>query len=402
VKVLHLNYLPLPVNGSSLGGMEEFVYNLDKYLTLKGHSSSVFANPDSSLYNDPFKKRLLKYPGYLVETYQNEENWEVRESIKSLLQGYQLQKIMELRDKIDLVHNHSYADILINSDLLPLRMVTTLHMDIKMFNYLLRDLRRIPVEKINKNILISVSESQKRKYEEEGYKIYRNIYNGVDLDRLFFQSECLNYYVCFGRFIQRKGVHLAIQAALAAGKNIVLGGRVFNLERSFFEKKVKPFFDFEFTSFKQEALKEFLVSGKNVGYYGLVDSYNKKNTLLGNARAMLFPPEWDEPFGLVIAEAMACGTPLIAYAKGAVPEIVVDGVTGFIVNSSDEEFQGDWLIKKTGVEGLCEAMEKIDSMSPEKYRHMRIKCRERVGQYFSVTRMTEKYIQLYEEAGGLT
>ncbi len=397
MKILHLNYLPLPVKESSLGGMEEFVYNLDKYLTLKRHVSSVFANPESLLYNDPQKNRLLKYPNYLVKSYLNEENWEIRESIKSLLQGYQLQKIVDCKSRFDLIHNNSYADILINSDLVPLQMITTLHIDIKMFNYFLCDLRKIPVEKTNQNILVSVSESQKRKYEQEGYKVHKNIYNGVDLNRLNFNIYNLNYFLYFGRFIRRKGPDLAIQATIKVGKKLTLGGRVFNLERSFFQEKIAPYIDFRFTNQDKHALEEFVNSDNTVGYFGLVDSYSKKNTLLANAKAMIFPPDWDEPFGLVITEAMACGTPVIAFAKGAIPEIITDGETGFIVDASEEEARGSWVIKKTGVEGLCEAMEKIDSMNPEKYRQMRIRCRERVEKFFSVARMTEEYVQLYEE-----
>ena len=94
---------------------------------------------------------------------------------------------------------------------------------------------------------------------------------------------------------------------------------------------------------------------------------------------------------------MACGTPVVAFARGSVPEIVKDGVTGFIVNSSDKDIRGDWIIKKTGVEGLEEAINKIYSMSPDEYKNMRLNCRAHVEKNFTVGKMVDTYEKVYQE-----
>jgi glycosyltransferase involved in cell wall biosynthesis len=96
-------------------------------------------------------------------------------------------------------------------------------------------------------------------------------------------------------------------------------------------------------------------------------------------------------------EAMACGTPVVAYAKGSVPEVIADGVTGFIVNSGESDKRGDWIIKKTGIEGLSEAVERIYSMSGEDYKKMRFACRKYVEKNFSVEKMIEEYEKIYRK-----
>ncbi|OGH22369.1 MAG: hypothetical protein A3F31_03585 [Candidatus Levybacteria bacterium RIFCSPHIGHO2_12_FULL_38_12] len=114
------------------------------------------------------------------------------------------------------------------------------------------------------------------------------------------------------------------------------------------------------------------------------------------SRLFLFPLQWEEPFGLVLIEAMSCGTPVIAYAKGSIPEIIKDGETGFIVNSSDNDIRGDFIIKKTGIEGLLEAVERMYSLPEDEYLAIRKKCRERVETHFTIEKMVENYIKAYK------
>ena len=122
----------------------------------------------------------------------------------------------------------------------------------------------------------------------------------------------------------------------------------------------------------------------------------KKNYYYQHARLFIFPIHWEEPFGLVLIESLVCGTPVVAYARGSVPEIIKDGVTGFIVNESEETKRGDWIIKKTGIEGLCEAVEKIYSMPKDEYEKMRKTCRDDVEKRFTVERMVTDYEALYK------
>jgi glycosyltransferase involved in cell wall biosynthesis len=106
---------------------------------------------------------------------------------------------------------------------------------------------------------------------------------------------------------------------------------------------------------------------------------------------------WEEPFGLVFVETMASGTPIIAFARGAVPEVIVDGVTGFIINPSDEDIRGKWIIKKTGLDGLCEAVERIYSLSKDDYGKMREACRAHVENNFTMERMVKEYESVYSK-----
>ncbi len=115
-----------------------------------------------------------------------------------------------------------------------------------------------------------------------------------------------------------------------------------------------------------------------------------------SSKVFLFPVILEEPFGFVMAESMACGTPVVAYAKGAVPELVKDGLTGYIVNSSDDDIRGNWIIKKTGVKGLCEAINKIYSLQKDKYEEMRTNCRKHVEANFDIDRMVKEYIDVYK------
>lgn len=115
------------------------------------------------------------------------------------------------------------------------------------------------------------------------------------------------------------------------------------------------------------------------------------------SKLFLFPILWEEPFGLVLIESLASGTPVVAYAKGSVSEIIEDGVTGFIVNSSPDEIKGNFIIKKTGIDGLCEAIERIYAMPTDQYREMRKACRQAVEKHFTVQRMAKRYIETYKK-----
>jgi glycosyltransferase involved in cell wall biosynthesis len=121
------------------------------------------------------------------------------------------------------------------------------------------------------------------------------------------------------------------------------------------------------------------------------------NSFLGSGKLFIFPTRWEEPFGLVLVEAMACGTLVVTFACGSVPEVIKDGETGFIVNSSEEDKRGDWIVKKTGIEGLCEAVERIYSMPEEQYRQMRRACQAHVENNFTVEKMVDEYEKIHKQ-----
>jgi glycosyltransferase involved in cell wall biosynthesis len=110
----------------------------------------------------------------------------------------------------------------------------------------------------------------------------------------------------------------------------------------------------------------------------------------------LFPIEWEEPFGLVMVESMATGTPVIAYARGATKEIIKDGETGFLVNPSDIDIRGNFIIKKTGQAGIQEAVERIYSMPDNEYARIRQNCRRHVENLFTIEKMVNQYIDFFK------
>lgn len=212
------------------------------------------------------------------------------------------------------------------------------------------------------------------------------VYNGLRLADYTFSDKGQGYLLIVGRIRKEKGFTDAIAVTKKLGVTLVISGEYFpqypDIAR-YWEQEVKPHID-----------------DKRVIYKGLMGR-SEVVTTYKEATALLFPLHWEEPFGLVMIEAMACGTPVIAYARGSVPEVVVDGVTGFIINSSDQDVRGDWIIKKTGIDGLVEAVKRLNAMSEEEYRKMRFACRKHVEEKFTVEKMVEGYIEVYKKVLGV-
>ncbi|MFH1288171.1 MAG: glycosyltransferase, partial [bacterium] len=181
---------------------------------------------------------------------------------------------------------------------------------------------------------------------------------------------------------QDKGQDKAIEVARKTGSRLILAGNVQNKtnDRAFFEELkrsiglVTDAGKFPAGSdYYEKVMKPILDSDKQIIYIGEVDSVQKK-LWYRHARATLFPIQWGEPFGLVLLESMACGTPVVAFRKGSVPEIVIHGKTGFIVDSIDD---------------MIEAVGSVHLIDPNK-------CRKHVKDNFSISGMAEKYIKLYQ------
>lgn len=162
---------------------------------------------------------------------------------------------------------------------------------------------------------VTISDFQR---QQEPMPQIRTIHHGIDLDQYRLKEKKQPYLAFIGRIAPVKGTHLAIHAAKRAGIPLKIAGEVQPIFRDYYEKEVKPHID-----------------GRNVEYVGEAD-LAAKNELLGNATAMLFPIQWNEPFGLVMIEAMACGTPVIAFPGGSVREVVREGVSGAICRSVEE------------------------------------------------------------------
>jgi glycosyltransferase involved in cell wall biosynthesis len=186
----------------------------------------------------------------------------------------------------------------------------------------------------------------------------RAIHHGIDVNQYRLQKRKQQYLSFIGRIAPIKGTHLAIEVAKKSGVPLKIAGEVQPVFRDYFDTHIKPHLD-----------------GKFIEYVGEAD-HEAKNELLGNSLAMLFPIQWDEPFGLVMIEAMACGTPVLAMPGGSVPEIVREGISGCVCTSVD-----------------C----MVDCVRDIEGRFSPRAIRKYAEEYFSIERMVSNYAQLYAE-----
>jgi glycosyltransferase involved in cell wall biosynthesis/quercetin dioxygenase-like cupin family protein len=254
-------------------------------------------------------------------------------------------EVFEHADEFDLIHN--------NFDFLPLAwsrltatpVVTTIHG--------FSSERILPVYRKYDKGCYYVSISNADRSPELTY--IANAYHGIDLNAFTYQDRPDDYLLFFGRIHEDKGAAEAIDIARRAGRPLVMAGII--QDREYYREKVEPFVD-----------------GTNVTYVGSVGP-SKRDKLLGGAYALLHPISFAEPFGLSVVEAMACGTPVIAFTKGSMPEVVADGETGFLVNTVDE---------------AVDAVARVPKVE-------RAACRRRVEEHFSVDRMVDRYLDIYRE-----
>lgn len=188
------------------------------------------------------------------------------------------------------------------------------------------------------------------------------VYNGVPMATYTFRAEVERSapLVFLGRIEPIKGTHLAIEIAQRSGTPLVIAGNIPREHEEYFQTQIAPHID-----------------GKSISYIGPVNDV-EKNSLLGRARAFLMPIQWDEPFGIVMAEALACGTPVIGLKRGSVPEVVADGVTGFVCSDVNE---------------MMQAIGRVDQLE-------RAACRARAEAMFSEDTVVEGFLKIYRHLIG--
>jgi glycosyltransferase involved in cell wall biosynthesis len=201
---------------------------------------------------------------------------------------------------------------------------------------------------------VTISKFQR---DRENFERGRTIHHGVDLSVFDFYPKKQDYLSFIGRIAPVKGTHLAIEVAKKSGIPLKIAGEIQPMFQDYFDTMVKPHID-----------------GKFIEYIGEAD-LAAKNELLGNSKAMLFPIQWNEPFGLVMIEAMATGTPVLGMPTGSVPEVIKNGVSGYVCDSTDD----------------MAARLKNLKIAPQGIRAY-------VQQYFSVERMGRQYAELYRAA----
>ena len=205
--------------------------------------------------------------------------------------------------------------------------------------------------------LVSISDNQRQPMLSANWRA--TIYHGLPHDLHRFQPNRGNYLAFLGRISPEKRLDRAIAIALRTGMKLKVAAKIYPEERGYFRETIEPLLR------KSRSWVEFIgeVGGK------------EKDEFLGNAHALLFPIDWPEPFGLVMIEALACGTPVIAWRNGSVPEVIDDGVTGFVVDNVDD---------------AVEAVARVETLS-------RFACRQQFETRFDARRMASGYLDLYRQ-----
>jgi glycosyltransferase involved in cell wall biosynthesis len=325
----------LPVPPSLYGGIERIIDLLVRGLLDRGHDVTLFAHADSEV------------PCRHVP-YGRTDAQSVVDTLRNTLTVSRL--VMRRPDVI-----HSFGRLAYLAPLLPLRTP-------KIMSYQRGPTPsriRTAVTLARQGSLAFTGCSDHITEDIRPYAPAHTVYNGVPLDTYTFQDTVSEDapLVFLGRIAPIKGAHTAIEVARRSGRRLVIAGNVPDEQEGFFHEEIEPRLD-----------------GEQIRYVGPVDD-QEKNDLLGRAAAFLMPIEWEEPFGIVMAEAMACGTPVIGTRRGAVPEVVEEGLTGFV---------GE------GVEALATAVGRIDELD-------RAATRERCERLFSDRAVVDGYEALYRE-----
>lgn len=325
-----------PVPPILYGGTERVVSVLTEELVRRGHDVTLFASGDSQTS----AKLVACAPrGLRLDPA-------VKDTVAPTL--FELGEVYRRASEFDVIHNHVDYLAFPFSRLSSVPTITTAHGRLD-----LAEVRRL-YDMFREHRLVSISNDQASHLPHANW--IANIYNGIDVQNLKFRSKPGDYLVFLGRISPEKRPDRAIEIARDVGMRIVIAAKVDSVDRDYFDAAIKPLVD----------------GSRLVEFIGEVDEAGKAE-LLGGAYAYLFPIDWPEPFGLTMIEAMATGTPVIASRNGSVPEVVVDGVTGFVCDS---------------FRGMAEAVERAGELD-------RAKCREHVEQNFSPATMASSYEAVY-------
>ncbi|MBI5044657.1 MAG: glycosyltransferase family 4 protein [Candidatus Levybacteria bacterium] len=350
------------------GGIEWIVYELASGLSKKGHEVDLYASADSHRSSDyhviPITPKSLRQH----DTFSSDLT--LREGAKWLAIAKAIEEVG--KKNYDIIHNHVGWRLLTFSNTLTPPLLTTLHgpLTIPKENFIFSQKAHLPY--------ISISNNQRRDLPELSY--LKTIYNAVDTTLFpFKESPDKTSLLFFARMSPEKGVIEAVKSAIHVKKELLVASKVDEVNKGYYEE------------FKKISQDNPLVT--DIGEIKVAD----RQAYFQNSKALLAPIAWEEPFGLMFIEAMSSGTPVIAYARGAAPEIIKDGETGYLVNFSDQDKRGDFVIKKSGFEGLCEAIEKLYGLSESEYKQMRKQARKHVEENFSAGLMVDNYEKAYQE-----
>lgn len=282
------------------GGTERVISYLTEELVERGHEVTLFASGDSVT-----AARLISAIPESIRPGPKDWSWMAYHTI-------QMDMVSQLADNFDIIHFHT--DYLHYPLAKKLRTphVTTLHgrQDLPELAPLYRHFADIP--------LISISNSQRKPLPQANW--IATVHHGLPADRYSFHSTPNEYFLFLGRISPEKRIDRAVEIAERCGMPLYIAAKIDKMDEAYYETV------------------RHLFRKPYVTYVGEVGD-KEKHELLTHAKALLFPVDWPEPFGLVMIEAFSCGTPVIAYAQGAIPEVLENGVTGFVVTNQEEAVQ---------------------------------------------------------------
>ena len=358
-------WIRIPPKGFGFGAQEYIAYALAEGLTRKGHEVTLFATGDSST-----SARLVSVSPTEVSSLNFPDP-----KIKDMFELMNLSEAYRRSSEFDIIHNHLLPYGLLFVPLSRVKTVHTLHHVIyqtraDVFLY----------EKYKDQRFISISNAQRTIFPKLNY--IGTIYNGVDTSFYTFQEKPMGDYLLYiGRMKKYKGIHTAIRIAKELGLKLKIAAPLPQPNQADFE---------EVNAYWLSEIKPQL--SPSIEHLNEISGEEKVN-LLKHAKAFLFPVEREEPFGMTVIEAMACGTPVVAYGNGSVPELVVDGKTGFVISAGSPT--GTYTIRQTGFAGLKEAVQRILSLPEQEYHNMRLNSRAHIENCFTTHAMVEAYEKIY-------
>ncbi len=320
------------------GGIELVVALLTDELVRRGHEVTLFASGDSLSLAE------------LVSVHPRALRLDPNIKERGIYEMLQLGLVYERAEEFDIIHSHLCCSSLPYANLVKTPTIHTLHGiftpdNEKMFQH------------AKHQPFVSISDAQREL--RLGLNYVKTVYNGIDVNSYQFhpQPQDPPYLAFLGRISPEKGTHLAIAIAKQTGWHLKIAGKVDVVDVEYFEQEIKPQID-----------------GKQIEYVGEAN-HTQKNALMGGAVATLFPITWREPFGLVMVESMAVGTPVIAMKLGSTTEVIAHEKTGFLCNTIEE---------------CISAVDRITELD-------RYACRKHVEDHFSLQRMTDGYEAVYQQ-----
>ncbi len=335
MRIAQIAPLWIPIPPITYGGTEFVISLLTEELVNRGHEVTLFASGDS------------KTSARLVPVWPK-SLWRARLAAPHAAFSLMYEKVLEMQDEFDIIHDHCEFYTAPFGKFLKPPIVSTIHHP--MYEEMIILFKKFP--NIN---YVAISKNQRK--NAPGVNFIKTIYHGIPTQMYEFNPKPKNYLFWLSKIIPGKGLAEAIKVAKLTGEKLIISGVIPKEAQDYFDFRIKP-----------------LIDGKQIQFVG-ASNFEKKAELFRNAKAFLYPISRQEPFGLVVIESMTCGTPVIAFKEGAIPELVKDGKTGFLVKDEIE---------------MAKAVDKIKEIK-------RIDCRRHAVRKFGLKKMVNKYEALYNE-----